>query len=85
MKFPAPWLGLDTPLLVNYQMPALTEYFLWYVPDERTGELRLTKYKLNRADAASAFPAAQPDLQSREVREVPETDEAPANRRRGES
>ena len=32
-------------------MHPLTEYFLWYIPDERTGELRLTKFKLSRADA----------------------------------
>ena len=65
-------------------MPPLTEYFLWYVPDERSGTLQLTKYKLSRADAQKAFPGAEPDLQSREVRDVPEIGEAPANRRPGE-
>jgi len=65
-------------------MPPLTEYFLWYVPDERTGKLQLTKYKLTRADAERAFPGAVPDLSSREVRDVPEIGRAPANRRPGE-
>jgi len=73
------------PHLANSQMHPLTEYFLWYIPDERTGELQLTKYKLSRADAERAFPDAVPDLSSREVRELPEIDRAPANRRPGEN
>ena len=64
-------------------MPPLTEYFLWYVPDEH-GKLQLTKYKLSRADAQKAFPGAEPDLESREVRDVPEIGEPPPNRRPGE-
>ena len=74
-----------TPLNCPDQMHPLTEYFLWYIPDERTGELRLTKFKLSRADAERAFPGAEPDLSSREVREVPEIAKAPANRRPGEN
>ena len=69
--------------LANYQMRPLTEYFLWYIPDERTGERRLTKYKLSRADAERAFPGAEPDLSSREVRDVPEIGKGPANSRPG--
>ena len=78
-------LGSDKRLLAKYQMPPLTEYFLWYVPDERTGKLQLTKYKLTRADAERAFPGAVPDLSSREVRDLPEIGKAPANRRPGEN
>jgi hypothetical protein len=77
--------GSDKRLLAKYQMPPLTEYFLWYVPDERTGKLQLTKYKLTRADAERAFPGAVPDLSSREVRDLPEIGKAPANRRPGEN
>jgi hypothetical protein len=49
--------------------------------DERTGERRLTPYKLTRADAARAFPGAEPDLQTREVRDLPDPGRLPANRR----
>ena len=66
-------------------MPPLTEYFLWYIPDERTGKLQLTKYKLTRADAQRAFPGAEPDLQTCEARDLPETGKPPANRRPGEN
>jgi hypothetical protein len=78
-------LVLTTPLTGQLSMHPLTEYFLWYIPDERTGELQLTKYKLTRADAERAFPGAVPDLSSREVRDVPEIGRAPANRRPGEN
>ena len=77
--------GSDKRLLAKYQMPPLTEYFLWYIPDEHTGKLQLTKYKLTRADAERAFPGAVPDLSSREVRDLPEIGKAPANRRPGEN
>ena len=50
-----------------------TEFFKWWIVDERTGERRLTTYKLSRADAARAFPGADPDLQSRELRHLPGT------------
>lgn len=73
-----------TPLTGQLSNASLTEYFLWYVPDERTGELRLTKYKLSRADAERAFPGTVPDPSSREVRDVPEIGKPPANRRPGE-
>jgi len=35
-----------------------TEFFHWWIIDERTGERRLTTYKLSRADAERAFPGA---------------------------
>jgi hypothetical protein len=44
-------------------MPNPTEFFNWYITDERTGERRLTTYKLSRPDAERAFPGAEPDLQ----------------------
>jgi len=64
-------------------MPTPTEYFLWRVPDERTGKLRLTSYKLTRADAQRAFPGAEPDLKSREVRDLPDEGETLPNSRPG--
>ena len=66
-------------------MPPLTEYFLWYITDERTGERWLTRYKLTRADAERAFPGAEPDLRTREIRDLPERGEQPVNRRAGDS
>ena len=58
-----------------------TEFFHWWIPDERTGERRLTPYKLSRADAERAFPGAEPDLQTGEVRDLPKPDRLPANSR----
>ncbi len=61
-----------------------TEFFCWWVIDERTGKRRRTTYKLSRAHAALAFPMAEPDPQTREVRDLPSAGEAPPNRRPGE-
>ena len=64
-------------------MSTPTEFFRWWIIDELTGKHRLTSYRLTRADAQRAFPGAEPDLQSREVRHVPDPSEAPANSRPG--
>ena len=64
-------------------MPNPTEFFNWYITDERTGERRLTTYKLSRPDAERAFPGAEPDLQTREVRNLPGAGETPPNSRPG--
>jgi hypothetical protein len=58
-----------------------TEFFRWWIIDEHTGERRLTTYKLSRADAERAFPGAEPDLQTGEVRDLPKPDRQPANSR----
>ena len=60
-----------------------TEFYNWWITDERTWERRLTTYKLTRADAERAFPGAEPDLQTRELRHLPTAGEAPANSRPG--
>jgi hypothetical protein len=65
-------------------MPTLTEFFNWYIADERTGERRLTAYKLSRANAQKAFPGAEPDLGTRELRHVPDPGNEPTNSRPGE-
>lgn len=57
------------------------EFYRWWIIDERTGERRLTAYKLTRADAKRAFPDAEPDLQTRELRNLPDA-EAPASNSR---
>jgi hypothetical protein len=44
------------------------EFFRWWVADERTGVQRLTAYKLSRVNAERAFPGAEPDPATREVR-----------------
>ena len=64
-------------------MPNPTEFFNWYIRDEGTGERRLTTYKLSRPDAERAFPGAEPDLQTREVRNLPGTGEETPNSRPG--
>lgn len=45
-------------------MPTPTEFFRFWILDERTGKRRLTTYKLTRADAERQFPGAEPDLQT---------------------
>src|SRR5204863_4029039 len=45
--------------------------------------LRLTTYKLRRADAERQFPGAEPDLQTSEVRMLPEPGELLPNTGRG--
>jgi len=64
-------------------MPNPIEFFNWYIRDEGTGERRLTTYKLSRPDAERAFPGAEPDLQTREVRNLPGTGEETPNSRPG--
>jgi hypothetical protein len=62
-------------------MSTPTEFFRWWITDERTGKRRRTSYKLTRADAERQYPGAEPDLQSREVRHLSEPGEALANSR----
>jgi hypothetical protein len=64
-------------------MSTPTEFFRWWIADERTGKRRLTTFKLSRADAEKAFPGAEPDLQTREVRNLPDKAQAPPNSRPG--
>lgn len=65
-------------------MSTPTEFFRWWIIDEGTGERRLTTYKLTRVDAERAFPGAEPDLQTRELRHLHEPGEAPADSRLGD-
>ena len=65
----------EPPLRRLTRVPTPTEFFHWYITDERTGKRRLTTYKLKRADAERQFPGAEPDLQTREVRMLPEPGE----------
>ena len=63
----------------------MTEFYRWWIVDEVTGERVLTPYKLTCAHAALAFPSAEPDLQTREVRNVPDLSKDPwGNTRPGE-
>ena len=62
-----------------------TEFFLWWIVDERTGKRRRTTYKMQRADAEERFPGAEPDLQTREVRNLPEPGELYGNTRAPDS
>jgi len=66
-------------------MPAATEYFQFWVVEERTGKRAVTAYKLSRADAARAFPGAEADLTSREVRDVGRPGDRPATSRPGKT
>jgi len=58
-----------------------TEFFRWWIVGERTGKRRRTTYKLKPADAERQFHGAEPDLQSREVRHLPEPGEVHGNSR----
>jgi hypothetical protein len=51
-------------------MTKTTEFYRWWIVDPVTGERVLTPYKLTSAHAALAFPGAEPDLQSREARDI---------------
>jgi hypothetical protein len=53
----------------------------FYITDERTGKRRLTRYAMTRTEAAERYPDAEPDLRTREVRNLPERGEAPSNTR----
>ena len=60
-------------------MTVPTEFFKWWFVDERTGERRLTTYKLSRVDAQRAFPGAEPEVLTREVRDLPSAGWTPTN------
>jgi hypothetical protein len=60
-----------------------TEFFRWWIVDERTGQQCLTAYKLSRVNAGRAFPGAEPDPRTREVRITPEGCDVPPNNRPG--
>jgi hypothetical protein len=62
-------------------MSTPTEYFRWWITDERTGKRRLTTYKMTRAQAAERYPGAEPDLQTCEVRHLPALGETLGNTR----
>ena len=65
-------------------MATPTEFFHWYIVDERTGKRERTTYKLTRKDAEHAFPGAEPDPESRELRHLDDPGEAPPNSRPGD-
>ena len=77
------WVALvfDNTCTLQLHMSTPTEFFCWWIIDERTGQRRLTTYKLTRADAERAFSGAEPDLQTREVRDLPDPDRVPASSR----
>lgn len=61
-------------------MSTPTEFFRWYITDERTGKRRLTTYAMTREQAKERFgDDAEPDLRSREVRHLPEPGEMHGN------
>lgn len=64
-------------------MPIPTEFFRWWITDERTGKRRLTRFAMTRAEAAERYPGAEPNVRTREVRDLPAPGEARANTRPG--
>ena len=58
-----------------------TEFFKFWITDERTGKRRLTTYKMTRAEAAERYADAEPDLKTREVRHLPAEGEMHGNSR----
>jgi len=59
-----------------------TEFYRWWIADEVTGERVLTPYKLSRENAALAFPASEPALETCEVRNLPRLERDPWGRAR---
>jgi hypothetical protein len=57
----------------------LIEFYRWWIVDERTGKRRLTKLAMTREEAVERYPGAEPDLRSREVRNLPERGEVRGN------
>ena len=57
-------------------MSILTEFFRWCITDERTDKRRRTTYRLTREQAGRLWTDAEPHLQGREVRHVPEPGDA---------
>jgi len=60
-------------------MAVPTEFFRWWIADERTNKRRLTTYKLTKDEAAERYPGAESDLRTREVRNLPEPGEVLGN------
>ncbi len=58
-------------------MTTATVFYRWWIVDEGTGERILTPYKLTSAHAALAFPGAEPNLQTRELRHLPDVGQDP--------
>ena len=57
-------------------------FFRWWIHDERTGKRLLTTYKLSRVNADRAFPGAEPDPETREIRNSPHPEKtAPIDKR----
>jgi len=67
--------------VAQIEMSTSTEFFRWYITDERTGKHRRTTYAMTRAEAAERFPGAEPDLRTREVRNLPAPGEGHGNTR----
>lgn len=62
-----------------------TLFYRWWIIDPVTGERVVTPYKLTSAHAALAFPGAEPDLTTRESRELSDLSRDPwSNTRPGE-
>jgi hypothetical protein len=64
-------------------MTTATEFYKWWFVDERTGERRLTPYRLTRIDAERAFAGAEPDFATGEVRSLTSAGKAPTDSRPG--
>jgi len=66
-------------------MTTPTEFFRFWIIDERTGKRRVTTYAMTRQQAAERFPGAEPDLRTREVRNLSEPGELYGNTRAPDS
>jgi len=60
-------------------MPTPTDFYRWFIVDERTGKRRLTRYAMTREQAAERYPPAEPDLRTREIRNLPKPGEIRGN------
>jgi hypothetical protein len=50
-----------------------TEFYKWFVTAPETGARKRTTYRMTREDAEERFPGAEPDLDTLEVRNLPES------------
>jgi hypothetical protein len=61
------WLYLRVPTLDGMSTP--TEFFRWWITDERTGKRRLTKFHMSAEDARDRYgDDAKPEPSTREER-----------------
>jgi hypothetical protein len=84
MMFPAPsrsMLIAERSRVARLPGMVPTEFFRWYITDERTGKRRADALRDDACRCGGTFPGRRADLGTREVRELPEPGEVRSNTR----